>query len=99
MIRRGVEFVLQALIDAEATEVVGAPRHERTATRTNQRNGTRERLLSTKAENATGPRYRGPDQLFCERTTGFEPATLTLARRPGQLAEQGEDDEDRSDQD
>src|SRR3989442_1336974 len=53
---------------------------ERTATRTNQRNGTRERLLSTKAENATGPRYRGPDQLFCERTTGFEPATLTLAR-------------------
>jgi putative transposase len=46
IIRRSVEMVLQALIDAEATEVIGAGRHERTDTRTNQRNGTRPRLLS-----------------------------------------------------
>jgi transposase-like protein len=49
LIRKGVELVLQALIDAEATERVGAGRYERTATRTNQRNGSRDRLLSTKA--------------------------------------------------
>jgi putative transposase len=49
VVRRGVEFMLQALIDAEATAQIGAERFERTPTRTNQRNGSRERLLSTKA--------------------------------------------------
>jgi putative transposase len=49
VIRRSVEVVLQALIEVEATEVIGAGPHERTATRTNQRNGRRPRLLSTKA--------------------------------------------------
>ena len=49
IIRKGVELVLQALIDAEATEHVGADRYERTETRTNHRNGSRERLLTTKA--------------------------------------------------
>lgn len=49
VVRRGVEYVLQALIDAEATARIGAERFERTATRTTQRNGMRERLLSTKA--------------------------------------------------
>jgi putative transposase len=49
IIRTSVEFVLQALIDAEAAELIGAGPHERTQTRTNQRNGTRARLLSTKA--------------------------------------------------
>jgi putative transposase len=43
-----VELVLQALIDSEATKVIGAGPHERTTTRTNQRIGTRDRLLSTK---------------------------------------------------
>ena len=49
VIRRSVEIVLQALIDAEATEVIGARPHERSESRTNQRNGSRARLLSTKA--------------------------------------------------
>jgi putative transposase len=44
-----LELVLQALIEAEATEVIGAERHQRAETRTNQRNGVRPRLLSTKA--------------------------------------------------
>jgi putative transposase len=44
-----VEAVLQALIDAEATAFIGAEPHERTDTRTNQRNGSRPRLLATKA--------------------------------------------------
>jgi putative transposase len=49
VIRRSVELVLQALIESEATEVIGAEPHERCGARTNQRNGHRPRLLSTKA--------------------------------------------------
>ena len=49
VVRRGVELVLQALIDTEAADVIGARHYERNETRTAWRNGTRERLLSTKA--------------------------------------------------
>lgn len=49
VIRRGVELVLQALIESELTAEIGAEPHERAADRTNQRNGHRPRLLSTKA--------------------------------------------------
>ena len=49
IIRKGVELVLQALIEAEATEHIGAGRYERSDTRTTQRNGHRDRLLATKA--------------------------------------------------
>jgi putative transposase len=49
LIRSSVEMVLQALIDAEATEMIGAGRHERSSSRTNQRNGTRAKLVTTKA--------------------------------------------------
>src|SRR5215218_5975409 len=48
VIREALALVLQALIDAEATEVIGAGRYERTEQRTAHRNGTRSRLLSTK---------------------------------------------------
>ncbi|HEX6946552.1 MAG TPA: IS256 family transposase [Acidimicrobiia bacterium] len=44
-----VEKALQELIDAELTEAIGAAPHERTETRTNQRNGSRPRVLSTPA--------------------------------------------------
>jgi putative transposase len=49
VVRKGVEIMLQALIDAEATAQIGAERFERSSTRTTQRNGSRDRLLSTKA--------------------------------------------------
>jgi putative transposase len=49
VIGEGLAVVLQALIDAEATEVIGAGRYERSAARTTHRNGSRARLLSTKA--------------------------------------------------
>jgi putative transposase len=48
-IRSSLEWVLQQLIEAEATAVIGAAPHERTGTRTTQRNGHRPRLLSTPA--------------------------------------------------
>ena len=49
LVRQMVTFLYQALIDAEATDVVKAERHERSLARTNQRNGSRPRLLTTKA--------------------------------------------------
>ena len=49
IIRQAVELVLQALIEAEATAVIGAAPHERSEERQNYRNGHRPRLLSTKA--------------------------------------------------
>ena len=49
VIRKGVELVLQALIDAEATEAIGAEPYERAESRSTWRNGRRERLLATKA--------------------------------------------------
>lgn len=74
VIRTGVEFVLQALIDAEVCEVIGAQRHERTPERTNQRNGSRPRLLSTKA---------GDVELKIPklRSGSFFPAVLERRRR------------------
>jgi putative transposase len=47
--RESARMVLQELIETEAAEVIGAARDERTATRTTQRNGYRERTLSTQA--------------------------------------------------
>jgi putative transposase len=49
IVREALALVLQALIDAEATEVIGADRYQRSTSRTTHRNGTRGRLLSTKA--------------------------------------------------
>jgi putative transposase len=48
VVREGLALVLQALIEAEAAEVIGAGRSERTASRTTHRNGSRARLLSTR---------------------------------------------------
>ena len=74
VVRSSVEMVLQALIDAEATEVIGAAPHERTETRTTQRNGTRGRLLSTKGGDVE---LRIPKL----RAGSFFPAVLERRRR------------------
>jgi hypothetical protein len=47
--RELLQRALQELIDTELTAHVGAQPHERTETRTNRRNGTRSRVLSTPA--------------------------------------------------
>ena len=49
VVREALALVLQALIEAEAAHQIGAGRYERTASRTTNRNGSRTRLLSTKA--------------------------------------------------
>jgi transposase-like protein len=47
LFRRLLEDALQDLVDAEVTAKIGAGRHERTETRSNWRNGGRDRSLST----------------------------------------------------
>lgn len=47
-LREATEFMYQQLIDAEAEEVIGAERYERTPERQTYRNGTRERRLETR---------------------------------------------------
>jgi transposase-like protein len=48
-IRASLEWVLQQLIEAEATAVIGAAPHERTPGRVTQRNGHRPKLVTTAA--------------------------------------------------
>lgn len=49
VMREAMTLVLQELIEAEAAQAIGAARYERTEDRTTHRNGSRTRLLSTKA--------------------------------------------------
>jgi putative transposase len=49
VVREGLGLVLQALIEAEAAQVIGAAPYERSDARVTHRNGSRTRLLSTKA--------------------------------------------------
>ena len=48
-IAESVRLVLPELIEAEAAVKIGAGRYERTETRVNERNGARDRLLTTQA--------------------------------------------------
>jgi putative transposase len=49
VLREAMTLVLQELIELEAAQAIGAGRYERTDGRTTHRNGSRTRLLSTKA--------------------------------------------------
>src|SRR5471030_2974952 len=49
VMRLMLSAMLQALVDAEATAQIGADPYEHTPTRTTQRNGTREKTVSTTA--------------------------------------------------
>src|SRR5712691_13231792 len=74
VMREAMALVLQELIELEAAQVIGAARYERTDERTTHRNGSRGRLLSTKA---------GDLQLQIPklRTGTFFPALLAPRRR------------------
>lgn len=73
-IRTSLEWILQQLIEAEATAVIGAAPHQRTEARTAQRNGHRPRLLATPA---------GDVELKIPklRTGSFFPSLLERRRR------------------
>jgi putative transposase len=65
---------LQALVDAEATLVIGAGLHERTAARTTQHNGSRGKTVSTTAGDLTV-------KIPKTRTGSFFPTLLVPRRR------------------
>jgi transposase-like protein len=48
-VREAAATIYQALIEAELTAVIGAGPHERSAERSNYRNGSRPRVLTTAA--------------------------------------------------
>lgn len=60
LFRRLLESALQELIDAELTATIGARPHERTDQRTNWRNGSRPRTLSTPAGKQLGDLLERP---------------------------------------
>src|SRR4051812_29329282 len=76
-VRQAAETVYQALIEAELTEVIGAGLHERSDARLAQRNGHRQRTLSTTAGDLE---LRIPKL----RTGSFFPSLLERRRRVDQ---------------
>jgi len=73
-VRTATESLYQALIDAELSAVIGAEPHQRTDTRTAQRNGSRPRTLTTTAGDLE---LRIPKL----RTGSFFPSLLERRRR------------------
>jgi putative transposase len=76
-VRAAAETIYQALIEAELTETIGAAAHERTESRTAQRNGHRTRILSTTSGDLE---LRIPKL----RTGSFFPSLLERRRRVDQ---------------
>jgi putative transposase len=74
VMRRLLGVIVQALVDAEASEFIGAEPHERTETRTTQRNGTRDKTVTTTAGDLTV-------KIPKVRTGSFFPALLSPRRR------------------
>lgn len=77
VVRSAVQAVFQALIEAEATAVIGADPHERTPARVTRRNGYRDRPLTTAAGDVE---LRIPKL----RSGSFFPSLLERRRRIGQ---------------
>lgn len=76
-VREAAETIYQALIEAELTDVIGAAPHERSAERSNLRNGHRVRTLTTTAGDLE---LRIPKL----RTGSFFPSLLERRRRVDQ---------------
>jgi len=53
LMRRALGTILESLVDAEASAFIGAQPHERTDGRTTQRNGTRDKTVTTAAGDLT----------------------------------------------
>jgi putative transposase len=73
LMRRLLGTIMQELVDAEATALIGAEPHERTEDRITQRNGSRDKTVTTGAGDLT---VRIPKV----RTGSFFPALLSPRR-------------------
>jgi putative transposase len=74
LMRRLLGTILQELVEAEATDKIGAARHERSEDRTTKRNGTRDKTVTTTAGDLT-------IKIPKVRTGSFFPALLNPRRR------------------
>jgi putative transposase len=74
LMRRLLGTMLQELVEAEATAVIGAGPHERAETRTTHRNGSRDKLVTTGVGDVTV-------KIPKTRTGSFFPALLAPRRR------------------
>ncbi len=75
-LREGVQLLAQALMELEVTQQLGAARHQRTPSRTGQRNGYRDRQWDTRV---------GSIELAVPRVRdgGFIPSLLEPRKRAG----------------
>ena len=91
LVRGAVRLVLQELIEAEATEAIGAGRYERSDARVNERNGHRPRLLVTQAGDVELRIPKLPGRAECVLPGGRrvrsqrEPVQRLWRHRPGHL--------------
>ncbi len=74
LMRTLLHTILQALVDAEAAEHIGAGMHEQNDTRTTQRNGTRTKVVSTTSGDLSV-------KIAKTRTGSFFPSLLHPRRR------------------
>ena len=74
LMRRMLATMLQELVDAEASAFIGAVPHERTDARTNRRNGTRDKVVTTGVGDVS-------IKIPKTRTGSFFPALLAPRRR------------------
>lgn len=73
-LRQALQVMIQRLVEIEVTQEIGAGKHERTPTRTNQRNGYRERAWETRVGEI-------PLQIPKLRTGTYFPSLLEPRRR------------------
>jgi putative transposase len=82
LMRRLLHTILQALIDAEAAEHIGADLHERTDARRTYRNGTRDKTVSTTSGDLTVKIAKTrTGSFFPPLLMSFFPSLLTPRRR------------------
>jgi putative transposase len=79
LMRKLLHTILQALIDAEAAEHIGADPQERTDARTTYRNGTRDKTTRDKTVSTTSGDLTV--KIAKTRTGSFFPSLLTPRRR------------------
>ena len=78
VVRRALEAVFQALIEAEAAARIGAAPHQRTPERVTWRNGYRDRALTTAAGDLE---LRIPKLRSCAARNSIERLTSAIASR------------------
>ena len=91
-LKEGVRVLSQALMEMEVQEHVGAARHERSAGRTGQRNGYRQRSWDTRVGTVElkvpGCATRASSPRFWSRVGRPSGRSLRLSRKPTSMVSQ-----------